>query len=165
MHHLPRNAAVSLLCVLAAACGDDVPDLVNTPWKSLEVEYCTSKGETRVWRSTQAAELEQLRTSMAPETPRGLTMILTSYTNEIRLVLASGQRWNLYYRDKPTGLTFSRISRGLDPSRSNRQSRCVESASVRITENVFRSGVTVGEYSPSGVFVTCDTFAPAMSYR
>jgi hypothetical protein len=125
MRHLPRNALVSLLCGLAAACGQDVPDLVNTPWKSLEVEYCTSKGETRVWRSTQAAELDQLRASMAPATPRGLTMILTSYTNEIRLVLASGQRWNLYYRDRPTDVTL------YDPDSIKR------SFTVRISEALY----------------------------
>ena len=52
-------------------------------------------------------------------------MILTSYTNEIRLVLASGQRWNLYYRDKPTGLTF------YDPDSITR------SFTVRISEALY----------------------------
>ncbi|HET9491917.1 MAG TPA: hypothetical protein VFR64_19485 [Methylomirabilota bacterium] len=33
-------------------------------------------------------------------------MILTSYTNELRLDLVSGQRWKLYYRTTPTTVTF-----------------------------------------------------------
>ena len=104
-----RRGAVAALLIpacLAAACGPDVPDLVGTPWKSLEVEYCTSAGNTNVWRTTAAAELEQLRSLMAPAPPRGLTMILTSYTNELRLDLVSGQRWKLYYRTTPTTVTF-----------------------------------------------------------
>jgi hypothetical protein len=43
---------------------------------------------------------------MAPGPPQGLTMILSSYTNELRLDLVSGQRWKLYYRTTPTTVTF-----------------------------------------------------------
>lgn len=106
MNTLPRVATALGIAFLVVACNSDAPDLANTPWKSLEIEYCTSKGETKVWKSTEAGELEQLRALMAAATPHGLTMILTSYTNEIRLTLASGQKWKLYYRDKPTGVTF-----------------------------------------------------------
>lgn len=106
MPNVFRTAAALMAGLFAAGCFEDVPDLVGTPWKSLEIEYCTPKGATKVWRSTDPAELEQLRALMAPGAPQGLTMILKSYTNEIRLTLASGQRWNLYYRDRPTGVTL-----------------------------------------------------------
>lgn len=33
-------------------------------------------------------------------------MLLTSYTNELRLALSSGQVWNLYYRDTPDKVTM-----------------------------------------------------------
>ncbi|MGH7300055.1 MAG: hypothetical protein ACREJE_06570 [Candidatus Rokuibacteriota bacterium] len=104
-HRLFRAAAMLGICVLAVGCADHV-DLVGTPWTSLEIEYCTSRGETKIWRSTQAGELEELRALMAPAPHQGLTMLLKSYTNEIRLALASGQRWNLYYRTTPTDVTF-----------------------------------------------------------
>jgi len=47
----------------------------------------------------------------------------------------------------------------------NRQSRCVESASTRITEMCAASGVTVAEYSLSGVSVTRAIAPLATSYR
>lgn len=106
MNTLSRVATALGITFLIVGCGDDVPDLVSTPWQSLEIEYCTSKGETRVWKSPDVGELQQFRALMAPATPKGLTMILTSYTNEIRLTLASGQKWKFYYRDKPTSMTF-----------------------------------------------------------
>jgi hypothetical protein len=83
-----------------------VVDLVQTPWKALEIEYCTSSGDTNVWRTTESAELEKLRALMAPAAPTGLTMILASRTNELRLDLVSGQRWKPYYRTTPTTVTF-----------------------------------------------------------
>jgi hypothetical protein len=46
-----------------------------------------------------------------------------------------------------------------------RHSRCVASASTRITEMCAPSGVTVAEYSLSGVAVTRLVCAEAMSYR
>ena len=55
----------------------------------------------------------------------------------------------------PDRLTFSSTRRGFDPSRSKRQSRCVPSASTRITENVLPSASRSGEYSLSGVCVSC----------
>ena len=57
------------------------------------------------------------------------------------------------------------MTRGLDPSRLNRQSRCVWSGSVRTTDKARPSGVTTGEFSFSGVCVTCVSFFVAMSYR
>jgi hypothetical protein len=99
-------AGALVLIALAAACGDDVPDLVQSRWNALEIEYCTSNGDTKVWLTTDTTELEKLRGLMAPAAPRGLTMILASRTNELRLDLVSGQRWRLYYRTTPTTLTF-----------------------------------------------------------
>jgi hypothetical protein len=53
-----------------------------------------------------------------------------------------------------TGLTLVSTSSGAPPSIGKRHSRCVPSASTRITEMCAPSGVTVGEYSLSAVVVT-----------
>lgn len=95
-----------LIALLVASCGGDDPDLTRSVWKSIEIEYCTPRGGTKVWSSRDDAQLEAFRAAMNPTNPTGLTMILRSYTNEIRLELVSGQRWHLYYRDHPGKVTL-----------------------------------------------------------
>jgi hypothetical protein len=89
-----------------ASCGEDDPDLTRSAWKALEVEYCLASGETKMWGSADPAVMENLRRAMNPGPHKGLSMLLLSYTNEIRLELASGQKWRLYYRDSPRQLSF-----------------------------------------------------------
>lgn len=100
------KAALIALLALTGACSKDLPDLTEPAWTSLEVEYCTPGQTTRTWATRDPAVLETLRASLRPAPPSGLTMILNSYTNEIRLEQASGQRWRLYFRDSPTSITF-----------------------------------------------------------
>ncbi len=103
-----RQAVVIVVAagLSAASCGEKGPDLARSAWKALEVEYCLPSGETKTWGSTDPAELETLRRAMAPGEPRSLGVRAFSYTNEIRLELASGQKWKLYYRDSARQLTF-----------------------------------------------------------
>lgn len=106
MSSAPRKTALAAaLAVLAAGCADN-PDLAASTWRSLEIEYCLPGGEARILVTERLDMLEQLRISLGAQPPKGLTMILKSYTNELRLTLASGQKWYLYFRDKPTTITF-----------------------------------------------------------
>lgn len=100
-----KAALAAALCLLAAGCADN-PDLAASTWKSLEIEYCLPGGEARILVTERLDMLEQLRISLGAQPRKGLTMILKSYTNELRLTLASGQKWHLYFRDKPTAVTF-----------------------------------------------------------
>jgi hypothetical protein len=95
-----------LIALFVASCGGDDLDLTRSAWKSIEIEYCTPRGGTKVWSSRDAAQLEAFRAAMNPTEPTGLTMILRGSTNEIRLELASGQRWHLSYRDHPAKVTL-----------------------------------------------------------
>ena len=94
------------LCLLAAGCGEDLPNPAASAWKTLEIEYCLPGGEARILVTQQAETLEQLRAAMTPKQTKALDSILKSNTNELRLTLASGQKWNLYFRDLPTSITF-----------------------------------------------------------
>ena len=49
---------------------------------------------------------------------------------------------------------LNHLANGVPAGQGNFQSRCVLSASTRTTEIFFLSGISVGEYSLSGVFVT-----------
>lgn len=106
MSRIPLIAVLLLLSFGATSCAEDSPSLVDTSWKGLEIEYCLPSGVTRVVSITDPVELESLRASVQPGAPTGLTMLITSYTNEVRLRLDSGQDWNIYYRDSAKKVTF-----------------------------------------------------------
>lgn len=103
-----QSLRVAALCaaLFAAGCGEDMPSPAQGAWKSLEIEYCLPNGETRILKTEQAGPLEQFRAGMAPKEIKNVEMVLKSNTNELRLTLANGQKWNLYYRDRPNGVTY-----------------------------------------------------------
>lgn len=94
---MARLAMALTVGAATSGCREYVPDLVETPWAHLEVRYCTAAGATRTWRTDDPALLERLRGLFVHGKPAGLPFISTSYSNEVRLELASGQRWWLYY--------------------------------------------------------------------
>ena len=103
-----RTSGTAALCaaLFATGCADELPNPAEAAWKSLEVEYCLPNGETRILKSEQAGALEQFRSGMAPREIKGLEAVLKSDTNELRLTLANGKKWNFYYRDRPTSVTY-----------------------------------------------------------
>jgi hypothetical protein len=103
-----RSAKLAPLAIFLIACSDHQRDLKNSAWKSLAVTYCTAGRGMQTWEARDPAVLESLRAKLNHAKPAGLTMVLQSYTNELRLELASGQRWVLFLR-QPTRLT------GYDP--------------------------------------------------
>lgn len=103
-----RTSRAAALCaaLFAAGCAEELPHPAEAAWKSLEIEYCLPNGETRILKSEQAAPLEQFRAGMAPREIKGLETVLKSDTNELRLALANGKKWNFYYRDRSTSVTY-----------------------------------------------------------
>lgn len=107
----PQNRFVLIAAALGAAYMwsppiKDEPDLTDSAWTSMDVRYCTMDQRVHHWRTTDPVELDAMRSSMQPQPARGLTMILTSYTNEILLTQASGQRWKMNFRDKAGKISF-----------------------------------------------------------
>lgn len=103
-----RTSRAAALCaaLFVAGCAEEMPNPAEAAWQSLEIEYCLPNGETRILKSAQAGALEPFRADMAPREIKGLAMVLKSDTNELRLTLANGRKWNFYYRDRPTNVTY-----------------------------------------------------------
>ena len=71
----------------------------DTPWSRISVDYCVGNGpnvKLKTWTTEDAATLEKLRGAFQVLSRKGLSLIATMTTNEIRLSAAGGDEFVLY---------------------------------------------------------------------